>query len=189
MCSLSAGRGGVRGRDSLGLGLAGLLATPPGPGTATVSRPVPSLGSLSPTFTDKEEGAAGSVDDAGDTKDGCFPALAAWGTGTDKGDFRLGEISLGSRALLLSRELDFVGETIFNLGSSGLVWLDLSMFTLLPAGSDLGSRGETWCDCDRCEDDRSPGEVDSRSCANLRKYLCNILLQKYLIDKFGIHVT
>ena len=116
----------MRGRESRGLGLAGLLATPPDPGTATVNRPVPSLGSLGlysdiPTLTDKEEGAAGSADDAGDTKDGGLPAAAARGTGTDKGDFRLGEISLGSRALLLSRELDFVGETIFNLESSGLV--------------------------------------------------------------------
>ena len=83
MCSvLSApGRGGVRGRDNLGLGLAGLLATPD-PDTATVNNPVPSLGSLgfssaSPTLTDKEEGAAVAESAAGDTKDGCFPALAA----------------------------------------------------------------------------------------------------------------
>ena len=71
MCS----PGGLRGLDSLGLGLAGLLATPPAPPTATVNSPVPRRGSLGfssdkPTLTDREE--AGS-DEAGDTNDG-FPA-------------------------------------------------------------------------------------------------------------------
>jgi hypothetical protein len=78
VCSLSPAKGGLRGRDNLGLGLAGLLATPPAPPTATVNSPVPRRGSLGlhsdkPTLTDKEE--AGS-DDAGDTNDG-FPADAA----------------------------------------------------------------------------------------------------------------
>ena len=149
-CSRGPCRGGVRGLDSLGLGLAGEEAAP-APGTATVSRPGPRRGSLGlhsepeervPTLTDKEgEGAAS----AGDTNEDLIEEEAvAAGTlrgdfsgGASPGDFRLGDFSLGSRPRESAEEVpgpNFVGETIFSLESSGLAALGLSELTWLLAG-------------------------------------------------------
>ena len=95
-------------------------------GTATVSKPVTSLGSLGlqsdvrfPTFTVKDEAGLASgernVDldppgtEIGDFKGGCSP-----------GDFRLGDFSLGSR---VRRSPDpgpnLVGDMMLSLESSG----------------------------------------------------------------------
>ena len=127
-----------------GLGLAGLAVAPGG--TATVSRPVTSRGSLGlqseeerapPTLTVREAGGftpAGTVrgaEEHGDFRGGGSP-----------GDFRLGDFSLGSLARR-SAELgcpDLVGDTIFNLESSGLACL--SGLTVWPDGSVRGSLGE-----------------------------------------------
>lgn len=93
--------GGVLGLVNLGLGLAGLEVVPGG-GTATVSSPVPSRGSLGlasvmpPTLTVNEEEEAAS----GETNEDLIAAAA----GTLRGDFSdggatPGDFSLGSRAL------------------------------------------------------------------------------------------
>ena len=150
-CSGGPCRGGVRGRDRRGLGLAGEGAAP-APGTATVSRPGPRRGSLGlhseleervPTLTDKEgEGAAS----AGDTNEDLIAEDAVtagtlrgdFSGGASPGDFRLGDFSLGSRPResALDEEVpgpNFVGDTIFSLESSGLAALGLSELTwLLP---------------------------------------------------------
>ena len=142
-CSRGPCKGGVRGRDSLGLGLAGEEAIP-APGTTTVSRPWPSLGSLGlhsepeemlPTLTDKEgEGIAS----AGDTNEDLVAEEAVTAVtlsgGASPGDFKLGDFSLGSRPRESALDgkvpgPNFVGETIFSLESSGLTALGLSELT------------------------------------------------------------
>lgn len=142
-CSRGPCKGGVRGRDSLGLGLAGEEAIP-APATATVSRPWPSLGSLGlhsepeemlPTLTDKEgEGIAS----AGDTNEDLVAEEAVTAVtlsgGASPGDFKLGDFSLGSRPRESALDgkvpgPNFVGETIFSLESSGLTALGLSELT------------------------------------------------------------
>ena len=128
-----------------GLGLAG-LAVAPGV-TATVRRPgVTRRGSLGlqseegrppPTFTVSEVGVFPPAGTArGRAEQGDFSG------GGSPGDFRLGDFSLGSLARS-SAELgcpDFVGDTIFNLESSGLACL--SGLTVWPDGSVRGSLGE-----------------------------------------------
>ena len=127
-----------------GLGLAGLAVAPGG--TATVSRPVTSRGSLGlqseeerppPTFTVSEVGVFPSEGSArGTAEHGDFSG------GGSPGDLRLGDFSLGSLPRS-SAELGcphLVGDTIFNLGSSGLACL--SGLTVWPDGSVRGSLGE-----------------------------------------------
>ena len=128
---MSPGSGGVLGLERRGLGLAGLATA--GPETATVNNPVPRRGSLGltsklGTLTDKE-GVTASAD-AGEMKDDLEVAAGTEDDDNDEeedsGDLRLGDFSLGSRAEAgvgaEPRELSyFVGETIFNLESSGLV--------------------------------------------------------------------
>ena len=159
-CSRGPSKGGVRGRDSRGLGLAGEEAAPE-PGTATVSRPWPSRGSLGlhsepeerlPTLTDKEgEGVAS----AGDTNEDLIAAEAVtagtlrgdFSGGASPGDFRLGDFSLGSRPRESALDVpgpNFVGETIFSLESSGLAALGLSELTWLlpgPLSPEAGAGG------------------------------------------------
>jgi len=118
------------------------------PGTATVSSPVISRGSLGlqseeeeerppPTFTVSEVGVFPPAGTArGTAEHGDFSG------GGSPGDFRLGDFSLGSLARS-SAELgwpDLVGDTIFNLESSGLACL--SGATVWPDGSVRGSLGD-----------------------------------------------
>ena len=121
-------------------------------GTATVNRPVTSRGSLGlqsearlPTFTVREEAGLASGERnvdldppgtvTGDFNGGCSP-----------GDFKLGDFSLGSRAL---RSADpgpnLVGDMMLSLESSGrlclselVVWA--GAWTAIMSGR--GSRGE-----------------------------------------------
>ena len=98
--------------------------------TATVSSPVPSLGSLGLQSPDTLT-----------VRDWAGPT-GTWGVLGRPGDLRPGDFSLGSRDLW-SAELgwpDLVGDTIFNLESSGLACL--SVLTVWPDVSVRGSLGE-----------------------------------------------